>query len=348
MQNRADAAARDQKGGFLVIGPAWVGDMVMAQSLFITLKNRYPAQPIDVVAPAWSLPLLARMPEVRRGIELPVGHGELKLSQRLALGRSLRGAHYHQAIVLPRSFKSALIPWAAKIPHRVGFRGEMRYGLLNDIRPFDKALLARTVQRYVALGQPRGEALPPPTPYPELSVDSANQRVLIEKFGLSVDRPIVALLPGAEYGPAKRWPSEYFAALANQLNDKGYVCWVFGSKKEQELGAQIASGAEGGVVNLVGRTELVDVIDLMALCSHAVTNDSGLMHIAAAVGIQVVAIYGSSSPDYTPPLTKRATIHVLELACSPCFERDCRFGHNDCLRRISVDQVAISVYSSLH
>ncbi len=320
------------------MGPAWVGDMVMAQSLFKRLKEEDSELPIDVVAPSWSLPLLARMPEVRNGIKLPIGHGELRLSERLQLGKSLRRNKYEKAIVLPRSFKAALPPWAAKIPQRVGYRGEMRYGLLNDIRPLDKKLLSQTVQRFVALGMGKDEALPPAIHFPALRVDEINQRRLIEDLGLSLERPVVALLPGAEYGPAKQWPVDRFRDLAQKLAGEGKQCWVFGSTKEQGLGDAI-SMSRNEIRNLCGATSLTDVVDLLALSQAVVSNDSGLMHIAAAVGCRIVAIYGSSSPKYTPPLSDRAFVVSLGLECSPCFERECPLKHTNCLNDITVDEV---------
>lgn len=328
-------------GGTLVIGPAWVGDMVMAQSLFKTLKEREPGQPIDVVAPAWSLPLLDRMSEVRGGIELPLEHGELRVSTRLRIGWSLRERHYDKAIVLPRSLKSALVPWAAGIPRRIGYRGEMRYGLINDIRLLDKSVLKQTVQRYAALGLEGDAPLPPKIHNPRLLVNEDNRGRLVESLGLSLKTPVVALLPGAEYGPAKQWPIEHFATLARELERAGAHCWIFGSQKDHRLGEAIADNGGGSVHNLCGRTRLGDAVDLLSLASLAVTNDSGLMHVAAAASIPVIAIYGSSSPDFTPPLSGRSEIVYLALECSPCFDRVCRLGHANCLKNITPEQILV-------
>jgi heptosyltransferase-2 len=331
----------------LVVGPAWVGDMVMAQSLYKLLKRRVPDVAIDVLAPAWSLPLLGRMPEVRQGIELKLGHGELGLSARRALGRSLRD-RYDRAIVLPRSLKSALVPWFARIPRRTGFRGEWRFGLINDRRPFDPRRLDQTVKRFLALGLDEGESALPPVPEPSLVSDASSRAAVLRRLGLPTEAPIVALMPGAEYGPAKQWPPEYFAALAARLAERGVHVWILGSAKETELGHSIAAASRSPQVhNLCGRTELVDAIDLLALASVAVSNDSGLMHVAAAVGTEVIALYGSSTPDFTPPLTARASIHYRRLDCSPCFARDCPLGHRDCLRGIDVESVAASVQRAL-
>jgi heptosyltransferase-2 len=325
----------------LVVGPSWVGDMVMAQALYRLLKQRSPSTEIHVVAPPWSLPVLERMPEVARGIELAVGHGELGLGRRLALGWHLRAERYSRAIVLPRSAKAALLPWFARVQRRTGFRGEWRYGLLNDVRVQDAAL-DQTVKRFVALGRDPGV---PPVPlsadlYPRLSVDESNQARLRAAHALDVQEPLVALMPGAEYGPAKRWPPERYATLAARLAIAGTNVVVLGSAKEQPLGDEIVARARRARVrNLCGRTSLADVIDLVAAADAAVTNDSGLLHVAAASGTPVVAIYGSSSPAFTPPLTASAAVLYLALECSPCFRRECPLGHLRCLTEVSVERV---------
>ncbi len=320
----------------LIVGPSWVGDMVMAQALFILLKRRAPDTAIDVLAPAWSLPIVARMPEVRRGIAAETGHGELGLGKRRRIAYKLRDEAYEHAIVLPRSLKSALIPWLARIPRRTGFRGESRYGLINDMRPFDKAALDQTVKRFVALGLDPDEASQE-IPFPALAVDAQNQAAVIASLGVATDRPVVALMPGAEYGPAKCWPLEYFAELAALLASDGFDVWVLGSDKDAAAGEQIA--AASAARNLCGRTSLADVIDLLGYAEQAVSNDSGLMHIAAAVGSHVHGIYGSSSPGFTPPLTSARDIHWLDLDCSPCFERTCPLGHLRCLRDLGVQRL---------
>ncbi len=329
---------RSHSERMLIVGPAWVGDMVMAQSLFMSLKQHNPEAVIDVVAPAWSQPLLVRMPQVRRTITLEVGHGQLGLLARFRLGRSLRRNRYDRAIVLPRSFKSALIPFFAGTKIRTGYRGELRYGLLSDMRPLDKQVLRQTVQRYVALGDRHKAGLPPAIPLPVLRIDADNQARLIRKLGLSRERPVVGFVPGAEYGPAKCWPLTHFTKLAASLNDKGIDIWVFGSGKDRAAGEQIVATVSQ-VRNLCGQTRLEDVVDLMALTQTVVSNDSGLMHIACASGVPVIGIYGSSDPAYTPPLSEHAKIIYRGLACSPCFERTCPLGHTDCLTQISVESV---------
>ena len=326
---------------YLIIGPAWIGDMVMAQSLFITLKERYPGCEIDVVSPEWSLPVLDRMPQVRRGIALPVAHRAFGLPTRYRTGRSLKNHGFTHAIVLPRSWKSALVPFLAGVPVRTGYRGEMRYGLLNDIRHLDRMVLTRTVQRYVALAYERTEhpVLPPETPYPALQHDKPNADRLITQLGLTLDKPVVGFMPGAEYGPAKQWPIDHFARLASMLVEQGYQVWVFGSSREKQLGELIVRKLERDAYNLCGKTGIIDAVDLVACAEQVVTNDSGLMHVAAATDVRVNVIYGSSTPDYTPPLTENATIFYRALDCSPCFDRQCRYKHYNCLKQIEPDEV---------
>ena len=322
----------------LVVGPSWVGDMVMAQSLFKLLKARLPKCTIDVVAPAWSLPILNRMPEIRDAHALDVKHGEGGIGKRYRLGKQLRGNNYDQAIVLPRSLKSALVPFFAKIPLRTGFKGEMRYGLLNDIRPLDKKLLNQTVKRfsYLGLEQASDECR---VYQPSLDIDTHNTQRCMAELGLDQDRFTVALLPGAEYGPAKQWPVDHCATLVKLVEQAGAQTWLLGSAKDRAFAQKIIDQAGGFGTNLCGNTQIADAIDLIARADVAAANDSGLMHVAAAVDTRLVAIYGSSSPEYTPPLSDKATINWLQLDCSPCFKRRCKFGHYNCLNQISAEMV---------
>lgn len=314
--------------------------MVMAQALFKLLKARDPDQALDVLAPSWSLPIVARMPEVRRGIAAETGHGEIGLGKRRRIARSLREEGYARAIVLPRSFKSALIPWLARIPRRTGFRGESRFGLINDVRAFDPIKLDQTVKRFLALGVDDAKSGSQPSAashFPRLTVDKERQRALLATLQLENELPVIAMMPGAEYGPAKCWPHEYFAKLAAYLGEAGYVVWVLGSEKDSGAGEAIA--ASSPAINLCGRTSLADVIDLLGFAEQAVSNDSGLMHIAAAVGSHVHGVYGSSSPHFTPPLTERCDVHHLDLECSPCFERVCPLGHLRCLKDLQPETI---------
>jgi len=328
---------------YLIVGPSWIGDMVMAQSLFITLKQLYPDCLIDVLAPEWSLPILKRMPEVNEGISADVSHGEFSFFKRRSLGISLRPKKYSHSIVIPRSWKSALIPFFAGIPVRTGYSGEMRYGLLNDIRELNKDVLRQTVQRYVAHAYQNSPSVAPEIPYPRLRVDKNKQAMVLARHGLKLEKPVVCMMPGAEYGPAKQWPIEYYAKLAKALADKGWQVWILGSDKDKAAGDRIADSSE--IVNLCGKTQLVDTVDLLACANSVVSNDSGLMHVAAAVGVNVNVIYGSSTPEYTPPLTQenKRNIFYLGLECSPCFKRECKYGHYKCLKEIDVDMIYSSV-----
>lgn len=323
----------------LVIGPAWVGDMILAQSLFKLLKRQQPDLIIDVAAPAWTLPLLDRMPEVRRGIPLPFRHGKLDLRARMQIGRELRHEHYTQAILLTNSFKSAILPFFARIPRRTGFAGELRYGLLNDIRPLDKQKLPRTVDRFAALGlEPDAEL--PALPQPALIASHEQAIATLTRLGHGTPvKPVLALCPGAEYGPAKRWPANYYAEVANQALTEGWEVWLFGSHKDIPVTSEINALTQQRCLDLGGRTALGEAVDLMSLATAVVSNDSGLMHVAAALDKPMAAIYGSSDPHHTPPMSGQAKVLYLGLSCSPCFKRECPLGHRKCLVDISPQQV---------
>ncbi|NLS13553.1 lipopolysaccharide heptosyltransferase II [Vibrio sp. SM6] len=334
---------------FLIIGPSWVGDMVMSQSLYTTLKQQHPNATIDVLAPAWCKPILERMPEVNRAIEMPLGHGDFNFLGRRELGRSLRSEHYDHAYVLPNSAKSALIPWFANIATRTGWKGEMRYGLLNDLRPNKKAF-QYMVERYVALAYPKNKMTGSSAlgglanlPRPMLRVDSDLQQAAMSKFSLTSNRPIVGLCPGAEFGPAKKWPERHYAAVAEALCQQGHQIWLFGSAKDLDscnnIKKLVSDDLQTQVHVLAGQTSLVEAIDLLGACHTVVSNDSGLMHVAAAVGCRVVAIYGSTSPKYTPPLAENVAMVHTDIECRPCFKRECPLTHLDCLNKLMPQQV---------
>ena len=328
----------------LILGPAWVGDMVLAQSLFKTLKANQPSCMIDVAAPAWTLPLLERMPEVSKKIALPFKHGELAFFERIRFGWSLRNQGYTQAIVLTNSFKSALLPWAAGIKRRTSYLGEMRYGLINDVRPLDKTTLKKTVERFVKLGLNKEQVLPSTMPIPTLISHKEDALRVLEQLGgtLSTSK-ILGLCPGAEYGEAKRWPAEYYAEVANAALDKGWQVWLFGSEKDMPVTAMINQHTQHRCLDLGGKTKLGDAIDLMSLCDTIISNDSGLMHVAAALDKKLIAIYGSSDPQHTPPMHPQAVIEYLGLDCSPCFKRECPLvdssKHLACLKEIKPELV---------
>jgi heptosyltransferase-2 len=331
----------------LIVAPAWVGDMVMAQSLVAALRARPDTAAVDLLAPPWTAPLGGRMPGVGKVHVIDTKHGRFDLAMRYRFGRGLEAEGYDLAIVLPGSLKSAIPPWSAGIAQRRGYRGEWRYGLLNDIRPLDKRRVKRTIDRFVALAAARGEPAPATVP-PVLAFDMARGREIAAGLGLALDRRVIALCPGAEYGPAKQWPAAHFAALAALLAERGHRTWIFGSKKDAAIGETIielarARNPDRVPVNLAGRTELVEAIDLMSLTHSVATNDSGLMHVAAAIGRPLVALYGSTTPEMTPPLGPVVEIVERQLPCRPCFQRTCPLGHLDCLNLIAAKDVAALV-----
>ena len=326
----------------LIVGPSWVGDMVMAQTLFIALKQQHPDCQIDVLAPNWSRPLLERMPEVRQALSFPLGHGVLDLKTRRQLGQQLKN-QYDQAILLPNSLKSALTPFFARIPKRTGWKGEMRYGLLNDLRHLDKARYPLMIERFMALAYAPGAELAKPYPRPCLHIDPAQRQQALTELNLVLDRPVLALCPGAEFGEAKRWPASAYAEVAEAKIRQGWQVWIFGSEKDHLSGEHIQQllipGLREEVTNIAGQTSLAQAIDLMSCAEAVVSNDSGLMHVAAALNRPLVAVYGSTSPDFTPPLADQVEIVRLGLDCSPCFQRTCRFGHYDCLKNLPASLV---------
>lgn len=342
------------KSKILIIGPAWVGDMVMAQTLFMSLKARHPENELHVLAPPWTHPLLARMPEVARAIELPLKHGELGLKTRYRIAQSLKAQNYDESIVLPNSWKSALIPWFTGIPKRTGYKGECRYGLLNDVRILDKKLFPKMIEQFAALAYPKGtaaEMIKEYLPFPALAVSSDSLEKTCEKFKLlasanvfssdsrsspiqnpkHLSKPILAICPGAEFGPSKRWPEHHYANVANAKLAEGWEVFLFGSRNDEKVCDKIQSLTNSKCLNFTGRTSLGEAIDLLSLASLVLTNDSGLMHIAAALNKPLVAVYGSTSPAFTPPLHPGARIVRNNLPCSPCFKRECPLKHHRCM-----------------
>lgn len=327
----------------LIVGPSWVGDMVMAQALFISLHNDARAAGstvlVDVLAPAWSRSLLVRMPQVRRAIDLPFRHGELNLAGRYRLGHSLRKEGYEQVIVLPNSFKSALLTLFVRSGRRTGWRGESRGLLLNDVRDLDEKAMPLMVQRFVALGRAAGEALPAPLPRPRLVTRPEDVDAALQALGLSQERPVLAICPGAEFGDAKQWPAEHYASVCAERIAAGWQVWILGSAKDQPVAAQVRTGLSAQQQDfchdLTGRTSLAQAIDVMSVATAVVSNDSGLMHVAAALGRPIVALYGSTSADFTPPLADNVQLLAIDIACRPCFKRTCPLQHKRCLVDLS-------------
>jgi heptosyltransferase-2 len=305
----------------LVVAPNWIGDALMAQPLLGRLHEKIPDLQLDVLAPEWVAPVVRRMPEVDDVFAMPFRHGALQLRSRWRFGRSLRSRGYRQAIVLPNAWKAALVPFFADIPLRSGYVGESRYGLLNLLYRKDAAAMPL---HYARLSEPPGKQVKEPLPTPRLRAARHEIEDARRRFGLP--GRYVALCPGAEYGPAKRWP--YFRELSDRLPEEAVI---LGAANDIEA----AAGIRG--TNLVGKTTLDEAIDLLAGAALVVSNDSGLMHIAAALGRPQVALFGSSSPLHTPPLSPAARVLWLKLECSPCFERVCPLGHFRCMREMTVE-----------
>lgn len=323
----------------LIVGPSWVGDMVMAHALFQVLHRQ--GHRIDVLAPSWCLDLVKRMPEINRGIELPFKHGEINIRKRYRFAQELRKEKYDQSIVLTNSLKAALVPFFAKIPQRTSWLGEYRWGLLNDIKHLDFSQYPKMVQRFVALAYDKHDTWDKDHyPIPKLTVNEQSiDRVFKKNQIKHAHQPVLALSPGAAYGPAKRWPAEYYAKVALKMRNEGWQIWLFGSSAEQPIGQQIEGMIGGACTNFMGKLQLDELVDLTSCADAIVSNDSGMLHIASALGRPLVAIYGSTSPDFTPPLSPKAKILKLEMPCSPCFKRKCPLHHTKCLRDIKPDVV---------
>ncbi len=329
------------QGRILIVAPSWVGDAILSEPLVARLATLHENAGIDVLAPAWCAPIYARMRGIGHTFDSTLRHGKLDLSQRRTLARTLSAEGYARSIILPNSWKSALVPWLARIPRRTGYLGEMRFGVVNDRRRLDRDALPRLVDRYSALAEDSGGPAPPAGP-PILVPDAANREAAVRALGLQLDRGIAILCPGAEFGPAKRWPPEHFARLARTLLSEGHDVWLLGSPNDKPSIAAVlaeAGDAGGAIRDLSGRTDLGTAIDLLSLATVVVSNDSGLMHAAAAVGAPLVALFGSSSPVYTPPMSATAKIARIDIACSPCFKRECPLGHFRCMRELSPDAV---------
>ncbi|MCC6982543.1 MAG: lipopolysaccharide heptosyltransferase II [Bauldia sp.] len=335
--------------GILIVAPAWVGDMVMAESAIRHAAVTHPGARIDVLAPGATAPLAERMEHASRVWTMPAEHGKLGLGMRWRMARQLAGEGYELAIVLPGSWKSALIPMLAGIKRRRGYDREFRHGLLNEKRPVPPKLSTRTVDYYVALADD-DPAARPAAKAPELRADLDRGREVAARLGVGQSgKKVLALCPGAEFGPAKQWPARHFAALAAAAEERGHEVWIVGSPKDAPAGdAIVAIGATLGAapIDLTGKTKLLEAVDLLALADAVVSNDSGLMHVAGALGRPVVAIYGSTSPDVTPPLGPRSAVAEIELPCRPCFQRVCPLGHTNCLNLLTPALVEEKLFQS--
>jgi heptosyltransferase II len=319
----------------LVIAPQWIGDAVMSEPLLARLAKR--GEFLAVAALPWVAPVYRAMPQVAEVIELPFAHGRLDWAARRRVASELRG-RFDAAYVLPNSIKSALIPWLAGIPKRIGYQGEGRVLLLNERLP-NPAGRPPMVAFYAALAcEPAREGERPLMKFDTSVLGSAAQAAGVKSGAYWV------FAPGAEYGPAKCWPADHYAELARALYAQhGQPVLLLGSGKEAALCEQIAAQSEGACRVLAGQTSLIDAMALIAAARGVVSNDSGLMHVAAAFGVPQAAVFGSTSPEHTPPLNPRARVlwlkEELKLDCAPCFDRVCRFGHTRCLTGVSPARV---------
>ena len=313
---------------------------MLMQPMLQRLHQRHPGVRIDVLAPPWTEKLLRLLPEVSDVIINPFPHGAFDLFSRRRLGMQLRDTHYDQAIVLPNSLKSALTPYFAHIPLRTGFVGEMRYGLLNDARRLNKKKLPLMVERFAQLAEASGDEIARPLASPRLQVSAAQRTRTLSKLGLTLDKQVAVFCPGAEYGPAKRWPPHYYAELAQYLRAQDYAVWLIGSGKDKDVADTIVALGNEPCRNLCGVTDIAEAIALLSCADLVISNDSGLMHIAAALDKPLLAIFGSSSPQFTPPLSDKAQVLKLDLPCSPCFKRECPLGHFNCMIQLPPKLVA--------
>ncbi|TFW10132.1 lipopolysaccharide heptosyltransferase II [Oxalobacteraceae bacterium OM1] len=326
----------------LVISPNWIGDAVMAQPLVRLLRDRQPERPIDVLAPAWVAPVWRAMREVDTVLEAPFRHGALQLRERRAYAARLRERNYADAYVLPNTLKFALIPWLAGIPKRIGYKGEMRYGLLNVVHHDNRQAPRPMVSFYAALAEPPADAVAMPSalPRPALYVAPETVAAVLERVGLRNETPLAVFAPGAEFGPAKRWPPEHFAALAKQAlkSNPDTQIVLLGSAKDAPVCDQIVDQVRG-VRNLAGATSLDEAVALIARADAVVSNDSGLLHVASALNRPIIALYGPTDPNHAPPFSDVARSFYLALECAPCRQRECPLGHHRCMRDMQPELV---------
>ncbi len=326
---------------YLIIAPSWVGDMVMSQSLYRYLKICYPDCSIDIAAPKHCAELAKFMPEVNQAHILEFKHGEFGFFVRRKMAKSFKGKGYTHAIILPNSWKSALIPFFSAIKKRTGWHGEERFILLNDRRRLNKKQYPLMIERFCALAIEKKVPLPNVLPYPKFVLKSDQARLVFDRYQLDSSQRIIALCPGAEFGPAKKWPTRYYLELAQYFIKNDYQVLLLGSPKDADSTKEIAVSSKGkNIYDLAGKTSLEDAVYLLSACEHVVSNDSGLMHIACAVDVPVTVIYGSTSDKFTPPLSKKAqSLFIEDLPCRPCFKRTCPFGHMKCMNDLTPDKV---------
>jgi heptosyltransferase-2 len=327
----------------LVVPYMWIGDFVRCHTVIRLLRKRFPRRPVDLLTTAMTAPLVDYMPGVRAGVVFDLPRKRIALGHQRRLAALLRSRHYGDALIMPRTWKAALAPYLAEIPRRTGFLGEMRFGLINDLRFGEKAL-PRMVDRCAALALPKHAVPPPELPLPQLVVPPEALPQWRRQMGLEADdRPAAILAPGA-VGPSKRWPAAYFGELARRLADHGFAVWIVGGPDETALAAEIRRhGGPPEPRDLTG-PDLRNAILALAAAAVAVSNDSGLLHVAAALNTPSVGIFGPTSPWHWAPLNPVAVIEaVSSLPCRPCHKPTCRLEHHRCMRDIPVERVAAAV-----
>jgi heptosyltransferase-2 len=342
----SDSEIKEADAPILLVPYMWIGDFVRCHSVVGLLRERYPERPVDVLTTTLCAPLLDYMPGVRRGIVVDLPRQQLAWAQHRALAARLAAERYGSALVMPRTWKSALAPYLAGIPERTGFAGEFRFGLLNDIR-FGEKTLPRMIDRCGVLALREGEALPAQWPEPRLDVSEREALRWQAGRGLPNDgRPVVAFAPGA-VGPSKRWP--YFAELAQKLAAENLSVWVLGSEAEAPLAAEVVAAAGHAARDLTS-ADLRNAILALKLATACVTNDSGLQHVSAAIGTPTIGIFGPTSPWHWAPLNPlAATIETLtDVPCRPCHKPTCRFEHHRCMRDIPATQVLQALQNALN
>ena len=333
----ADRLSDERRSPILIVPYMWIGDFVRCHTVIQLLRARFPDRPVDMLTTTLCAPLTEYMPGLRQAITVDLPRKSLALAQQKTLAARLKREGYGTALIMPRTWKAALAPFFAGIPERTGFVGEARFFLLNDLR-FGERGLQRMVDRCAALALPPGAALPAQLPVPELKVPPAEIAAWRSRRGLAAEsRPVVALAPGA-VGPSKRWPSASYAALTRRLLAEGFAVWVLGGPDEKTLAAEIVGSTAAR--DLTGH-DLRDAILALASASAAVSNDSGLLHVAAALGTPSIGIFGPTSPWHWAPLNPlAATIETKSaLDCRPCHKPVCRLGHHRCMRDIEPDEV---------
>ena len=344
--------------GILIIAPNWIGDAVMTQPLLASIKTLYPDSTIDVLASTWVAPIYRACSEVNEVIDAKFEHKQLQWGLRKQLAKQIAAKQYQACFVLPNSFKSALIPWLANIPLRIGYRGEMRFGLINvSLDNPSKVDRPPMVEHYLALSnllndaeQSIHQAITPHLNVSQSARQSVETKLKTANINLSEpNAAIYVMCPGAEYGVTKRWPTQHFAALAKEFISSDPSCQIIllGGQGDQSLGQEITSQTEhaSNIHNWCGSTSLDEAIALIGMSKAVISNDSGLMHVAAALKVPQVAIFGSSDPSHTPPLSERAKVIWLNLPCSPCHKRECPLGHLKCLKDILPQQVLATLHT---